>query len=370
MKLTVEQVTKARIASLHNFCDADGWYVSDAELTAAINELLGDMQGLQATPSHLEVFHHAVKFIQLRYREWHGDANGATITLTGCANMIASFITEDFFGSMPREAAATEARVDPYDQYPCTCFFYIKDDCPVHGIKRPLPRETESTETSLLPAKPAAATEAVAEAAPCDCACDGCTEGRHCRACEIKRSTPARELDEIARLTKEVEYYHDYGAKLERELAELKGRGGEPVEEDEYKQVNIIKNLSMMVRRLAYRHPNLKLREQAFRYLEGEGLQGSILRDEPGRGGETPLDAHVVARNFFDRYRMWRGNEHYDPAAELAIVIESKRAQAALAALRNLHSKGCEVFKDPKAITCGCLSRAIAELQKDEEGKC
>ena len=56
---------------------------------------------------------------------------------------------------------------------------------------------------------------------------------------------------------------------------------------DEY-GVNVIKNLSMLVRRLAYRHPNQKLREQAFRYLDGEGLQGDILR------GEAKADASAA----------------------------------------------------------------------------
>ena len=64
---------------------------------------------------------------------------------------------------------------------------------------------------------------------------------------------------------------------------------------DEY-GVNVIKNLSMLVRRLAYRHPNQKLREQAFRYLEGEGLQGDILRGEAKADARTPQ-----AREDFDR---------------------------------------------------------------------
>jgi hypothetical protein len=40
----------------------------------------------------------------------------------------------------------------------------------------------------------------------------------------------------------------------------------------------VLRNLSMLIRRLAYRHPNRKLAEQAHKYLEGEGLQGNILR--------------------------------------------------------------------------------------------
>ena len=43
----------------------------------------------------------------------------------------------------------------------------------------------------------------------------------------------------------------------------------------------IIKNLAMLIRRLAYRHHNEKLKKQAIDYLLGEGLQGSILRDAP-----------------------------------------------------------------------------------------
>ena len=44
------------------------------------------------------------------------------------------------------------------------------------------------------------------------------------------------------------------------------------------KAVDVIKNLSMLVRRLAHKHPNTKLAKQAFDYLYGEGLQGSVLR--------------------------------------------------------------------------------------------
>jgi len=56
--------------------------------------------------------------------------------------------------------------------------------------------------------------------------------------------------------------------------------------------VGIIKNLSMLVRRLAYKHHNEKLVTQAMNYLRGEGLQGNILRDAPA----APPLAEIVER--------------------------------------------------------------------------
>lgn len=53
-------------------------------------------------------------------------------------------------------------------------------------------------------------------------------------------------------------------------------------EESDYDQkaVDVIKNLAMLVRRLAHNHPNEKLRGQAINYLLGEGLQGNPLREQ------------------------------------------------------------------------------------------
>ena len=42
--------------------------------------------------------------------------------------------------------------------------------------------------------------------------------------------------------------------------------------------VGIIQNLAMLVRRLAHKHPNEKLKIQSLNYLRGESLAGDILR--------------------------------------------------------------------------------------------
>lgn len=52
----------------------------------------------------------------------------------------------------------------------------------------------------------------------------------------------------------------------------------ESIDGEQQTQQMVLRNLAMLVRRLAHKHPNEKLREQAHRYLEGEGLQGSVLR--------------------------------------------------------------------------------------------
>ena len=50
------------------------------------------------------------------------------------------------------------------------------------------------------------------------------------------------------------------------------------------KAVDVIKNLAALVRRLCHRlnkhEPDSKIVDQALGYLRGEGLQGSVLRDD------------------------------------------------------------------------------------------
>ena len=50
---------------------------------------------LEVRDRYMRLFSRAVKFIRCRYPEWNGTADGSTITLTGCANMVADFVQED-----------------------------------------------------------------------------------------------------------------------------------------------------------------------------------------------------------------------------------------------------------------------------------
>lgn len=56
----------------------------------------------------------------------------------------------------------------------------------------------------------------------------------------------------------------------------------------------LVRNLSMLVRRLCRSHPDKKLTDAACKYLMGKGLEGSILRNtrqdkKTGSGAETEL---------------------------------------------------------------------------------
>src|SRR5580692_3337356 len=65
----------------------------------------------------------------------------------------------------------------------------------------------------------------------------------------------------------------------------------------------IIQNCVMLIRRLAYKHHNEKLKNQALDYLRGEGLQGSVLRDAtapPAQG--APGTREAQPGNLIDKY--------------------------------------------------------------------
>jgi hypothetical protein len=64
---------------------------------------------------------------------------------------------------------------------------------------------------------------------------------------------------------------------------------GSAKESYDHNAVAMIKNLSMLVRRLAHKHHNSKLVTQSLNYLRGEGLQGSVLR-EPMPPAPPPAD--------------------------------------------------------------------------------
>jgi hypothetical protein len=61
----------------------------------------------------------------------------------------------------------------------------------------------------------------------------------------------------------------------------------------------IIQNLAMLVRRLAYKHANEKLKSQALDYLRGEGLQGDVLRARAALTNDPPPSEH-------------KGGQHHD----------------------------------------------------------
>lgn len=71
---------------------------------------------------------------------------------------------------------------------------------------------------------------------------------------------------------------------MTKRVAKRKGPIFETLEDGEQQTHEmVIRNLAMLVRRLAYKHPNEKLKKQAEDYLFGEGLQGSPLRERGGK---------------------------------------------------------------------------------------
>ena len=104
--------------------------------------------------------------------------------------------------------------------------------------------------------------------------------------------------------------------------------------QDEQTNARVIANLAMLVRRLAHKHPNEKLKKQANDYLLGEGLEGSVLRsytpaapaaessDYPKHWPREVRDAWdraiEKAAEEIDRELRWRTTEVDDTGRSLA----------------------------------------------------
>ena len=109
--------------------------------------------------------------------------------------------------------------------------------------------------------------------------------------------------------------------------------------QDEQTNAQVIANLAMLVRRLAHKHPNKKLKKQAHDYLLGEGLEGSVLRSdtsadpsaEPSAPGQddlqraTAFQSRLTAEATMEEGKVWWASISFPAtlAAEFAAVRAS-----------------------------------------------
>lgn len=150
-------------------------------------------------------------------------------------------------------------------------------------------------------------------------------------------------------------------------------RAPQPVGTDGYDQkaVDVIHNLSHLVRRLCYRlkkhEPDSKMVNQAMDYLWGEGLQGSVLR-------ETTVAAHpdLRALETQDSISKW-ADETFGPAGSNARV--AARANEEMAELLRAltsddnHPKAAEEIADIFIVLYRVAYRLKADIHAEIDKK-
>jgi hypothetical protein len=93
--------------------------------------------------------------------------------------------------------------------------------------------------------------------------------------------------------------------------------------------VGIIKNLTMLVRRLCYKNPKEKLVTQALNYLRGEGLQGDVLR-----GALTASERERIAAEARLEEAKWWVNNLSDDLLAMKVFKEHIAALEAIVGQR------------------------------------
>ena len=143
----------------------------------------------------------------------------------------------------------------------------------------------------------------------------------YCWRCKIERV-----------LDSQIEGYKVHCSHADQEVpAEQREAVFETIDGEQQTNSMVLRNLAMLIRRLAHKHPNQKLKEQALKYLEGEGLQGSVLRADQEVPAEQRQRTSTIAMGKMKPTELM-AHEISLPEGELEQWYENPAAQPASAA--------------------------------------